>query len=92
MAYSDDSDGRSSGFLSGILIGAVIGAGVALLFAPDSGEVTRRKLSKKIKSLRDQAGDGADALGDEVSRQTRRARRGLARAASAVRDEIDELI
>jgi gas vesicle protein len=92
MGYTEDSDGNAGSLMSGILLGAVIGAGVALLFAPDSGAVTRRKLSKRIRALREQAGDQADELGEELGRQGRRARRSLARAASAVRDGIDDVI
>ena len=35
----------SSGFSSGVALGGLIGAGLALLFAPRSGEETRRKLA-----------------------------------------------
>lgn len=92
MSYTDDSDSRSGGFLSGLLLGAVIGAGVALLFAPESGEATRRKLSKRLQALRAKAGDGAEQLGEELGRQGRRVRRSLSRAAAAAQDELDDVI
>lgn len=37
------------------LLGGVLGAGVALLFAPHSGDRTRRLLGRKITKLRDAA-------------------------------------
>jgi len=37
------------------LLGGVLGAGVALLFAPQSGDRTRRLLGRKINKLRDAA-------------------------------------
>ncbi len=40
-----------SGF-SIFVVGALIGAGVALLFAPQSGTETRKLLTKKAKQLR----------------------------------------
>lgn len=41
---------------SGFVMGALVGAGVALLFAPASGEETRRRLGQTAKRLRDEAG------------------------------------
>lgn len=37
-----------------LITGAAIGAAVGLLYAPDSGEVTREKLSKDAKKAQDQ--------------------------------------
>lgn len=48
--------------------GAAIGAVVALLFAPDKGEVTRRKIGKAVGEGRDRAmekfNEGREALAD----------------------------
>jgi len=62
------SDGGVGGLLAGIAVGALVGAGIALLFAPQSGEDTRRDLSRKARSIRD---DAADRL-EDVSARTRR--------------------
>lgn len=89
----DDQDGEGgSGFLGGLLLGAVIGAGVALLFAPESGRETRRKLGRRLQQLRDQAGEEAQGLGADLERRGRRIKRGVARAAAAARDELDDVI
>lgn len=54
------SEGRGNTLLA-FLVGGVIGAGLALLYAPDSGAATRRK----IKDTVDDAGDWAkDAYQD----------------------------
>ena len=37
----------SSGFFAGLLIGAVIGAAIGLLYAPRSGDETRRLVKEK---------------------------------------------
>ncbi len=42
-------------FFSGFLIGGLVGAAVALLLAPQSGEVTREQIRDKSIELRDQA-------------------------------------
>lgn len=39
------------GFLAGAVVGGVIGAGVALLFAPRSGEETREIIKKKAEEF-----------------------------------------
>ena len=42
-------------FLVGFALGAVVGAGLALVFAPRSGEETREQLRQKSEELRDLA-------------------------------------
>jgi gas vesicle protein len=49
--------------------GAVAGAGVALLFAPATGDETRQYLSEKAKESRDRAAEAARQGRDFVERQ-----------------------
>lgn len=50
------NNGNSSGpVLLAFVLGAVAGAAVALLYAPASGEETRRKLAEKAREGRDKA-------------------------------------
>jgi hypothetical protein len=58
-------------FVAGVAIGALMGAGLALLFAPQSGEETRRFVSRKAKHLAREAKDRYD----DVKEKVRRARR-----------------
>jgi gas vesicle protein len=51
---SKENSSPRSGF-SIIAVGALIGAGIALLYAPQSGKKTRKLLAKKVKLLRDKA-------------------------------------
>ena len=48
---------RNSGIVLGILAGAAIGSLLGVLFAPEKGVETRRKLRRKAEDLRDEALD-----------------------------------
>jgi gas vesicle protein len=52
---------RGSGFGS-FLLGIAVGAVVGFLFAPEAGDDTRRKLSKRLRNLRDAAGEKVDEV------------------------------
>ena len=54
-----------------LLIGALVGAGVALLFAPQSGSDARRMFRRRARKL----AHGAQDRYDEVRDRLRRARR-----------------
>ncbi len=75
---------RTRTFLAGLAIGALVGAGVALLFAPQSGAETRRAVSKRAKSLAKDAREKYDAMREKV----RRARH--PEAAGAEDEDLDE--
>ena len=45
-----------------LVVGATVGAGLGLLFAPKSGEETRRELGKRIAKLREAADDALGGL------------------------------
>jgi gas vesicle protein len=64
MEYDDDA--RAFNFVSGMIFGAAIGVGVALLFAPDSGRRTRRRISRLAGDVKDDAVDRWQDLSDDV--------------------------
>jgi len=66
--------GGFGAFLLGIAVGAVVG----FLFAPEAGDDTRRKLSKRLRNLRDVAGEKVDEV------------RGLLEAEAAKADDEGE--
>src|SRR5689334_24981008 len=77
---------KEGGGLLVFLAGAVLGAGLALLFAPQSGRETRRMLGERVRRLKDLAEDklgewqgaaeeGMDAVRERVDEGVRSARR-----------------
>jgi gas vesicle protein len=58
--YREDQPGAS--FMLGIMTGAVLGAGVALLFAPRTGQEMRQQLGEQYKGLAERAGQTAQSL------------------------------
>ncbi|MBI4543358.1 MAG: YtxH domain-containing protein [Gemmatimonadetes bacterium] len=88
-ATDDRSEGRMSqaegeggirSFVAGLLIGALVGAGVALLFAPQSGADTRRVIRRRAKQLAGEAQDRYEDLTDRVRHSRRRRERDEATA------------
>ena len=50
-----------------VMVGGIIGAGVALLFAPQSGKRTRRDITRLSCRMKEQATDVVDEFSDAVS-------------------------
>ena len=73
----DDDGGSGRPFAAGLLIGALIGAGVALLFAPQSGEDTRRVIRRRAKRIAAGATDRFDDVKDRIRKARRRAEEAL---------------
>jgi gas vesicle protein len=96
MARRDDDeivyvrDEGGSG-IKWFLAGAAVGGVLALLFAPHSGEHTRRLIKRKARDLRDMAEDGLDELGDRFEEGKERVREGAERVKDAVRDRVDDV-
>ncbi|RPI34301.1 MAG: YtxH domain-containing protein [Nitrospiraceae bacterium] len=61
-------DGYSSGsVLLSFLLGGVVGAGLALLFAPQSGRETRQKIRELADDVKDKTTDYANQAKEKVS-------------------------
>jgi len=58
---SDREGGGGAGF-GAFLLGIAVGAVVGFLFAPETGDDTRRKLSKRLRNLRDVAEEKVDEV------------------------------
>jgi hypothetical protein len=58
---------RGSSSVKALLLGALIGAGLALLYAPQSGEETRRGIKRRLRKVRAMAEEKVDELGERFS-------------------------
>jgi gas vesicle protein len=83
----EDGDSGVKWFLAG----AALGGALALLFAPHSGEHTRRIIRRKARDLRDLAEDGLEELGDRFEEGKDRVRDEAERVRDAVRDRVDDV-
>lgn len=64
-----NDNGHASAILMAFVLGAIAGAATALLWAPQSGEETRRLLADKAREGRDKAADAAHRGREFVDRQ-----------------------
>jgi len=53
-------------------VGVAAGAAVALIYAPQSGEKTRRQLRRGLEDASDYIKDTAEAIGDHTEKYVRR--------------------
>jgi len=58
--YREDQSGAS--FVLGMMTGAFIGAGVALLFAPKTGQEMRQQIGEQYRTIADRAEQTAQSL------------------------------
>jgi gas vesicle protein len=74
---------KRSGGMSSFLLGLAVGAGLALLFAPQSGLETRRSLSRNARKVRRAAEDAVGEVTEKVGETFETARQ-------RVEEKIDE--
>ena len=81
---------QATTFAAGLVVGVALGAGIALLFAPDSGAQTRRAIVRRGRRATLRGRDAWDDLRDEFRRalrdrmRARRRRRAERKATSMV--------
>jgi len=80
---------RRSGGIGAFLLGALVGAGVALLFAPRSGEQTRAEIRTGVRRLRERAEDTVRNVQDAVSQTLDTVRSGVSDRLDAARDAFE---
>ena len=67
MSEREGGSGGSGGSVGGFLLGLAVGAVLGVLFAPEEGGASRRKLSGKLQGLRALAVEKAGEVGDLVA-------------------------
>lgn len=77
---------------AGLLFGLALGAGLAILFAPRTGEETRELLGERARMLRGRAGDRFEDMRDDLGRMTRRGRRRLRRGVTRGRWAAEDML
>lgn len=84
--------GEGGSALRWLVIGAVVGAGLALLFAPQSGEATRRDIRRRARRVRDLAEEAVGELKESFGAETGEDRaRSMADSGGAYDDaDLDE--
>jgi YtxH-like protein len=92
-AEGTGAGGGLAGFAVGVIFGAVLGAGLALMYAPERGEKTRKQLKRRLHRLRREAEEGLDSAGERTKRELLRGKRriesGLDRAAHRAREALE---
>lgn len=58
---------KTSNTILGLLAGVAVGATLGILFAPDKGEKTRKKITEKSKQAKDKLKEGFNDFLDTVS-------------------------
>ena len=56
---ADDQSGHAGSVMVAFVLGAIAGAAVALLWAPSTGEETRRRLGERAREGKDKAAEAA---------------------------------
>lgn len=64
MHHNDNSAGT---ILISLLVGGLLGAGLALLFAPQTGQRTRRQITDMAEDAKDYVTDSAKTLKKKIS-------------------------
>lgn len=95
MRYQDPDDHpyivieKHSSGVGSLLLGVVIGAGVALLFAPRSGEETRSEIRRRARTARDAARNVAEGVTDSVADTFESARSRVEQQIESARSAIE---
>ncbi len=63
---SDNNSGQVGGLLTAFVVGALAGATIALLYAPQSGEETRKLIAAKGKEYKGKAHDALEDAKDYI--------------------------
>jgi gas vesicle protein len=77
-------------FISGIILGAAVGATLGVLFAPDEGKVTRRRLEKKGRKALKDLEKTAKKAGRKLEPAIENVKKGMEGRVDEIRREISK--
>ena len=80
---------REGGGLGPFILGALVGAGLALLFAPQSGEQTQQELRERARRLKNTAEERVRDAQRQLEERLDSARHGVQGRVDAVKDAVD---
>ncbi len=91
--YDDDEPyviiERSEPGVGTFVTGLLIGAGIALLFAPRTGEETRRQLQQRARRMTDQAQDLVSDVRESVTQTIQSAKESVEERIDSTRQAVD---
>ncbi len=73
----------------GLAVGALVGGVAALLFAPQSGASTRRKVRRSVEGLGDNLTEAAEYLKEQADRLSKEAQKIIDSSKSQLADAVD---
>ncbi len=88
-SYEVDEEDEMKKFWIAFALGAVAGTVAALLYAPESGASTRRKLRRGIEDIGDNLTDAADYLREQAERIGKEAQRLIDSSKGQFNDAMD---
>jgi len=83
---------RHKEFWIALGVGALAGGIVALLYAPQSGVSTRKKLRRSVEDLGESLEDAADYLKDQAEKLSKEAQKLVEAGIEAGRDRFDDVV
>jgi len=83
---------KSGKILLGILAGTAAGAMLGILFAPEKGKVTRRRIVEKGEDYVDAVRDKFDELLDDITERYEKAKVGISDFAKQGKAKVEEEI
>ena len=89
---SDSSSSSGFAFIAGLVVGGAIGAIAGLLFAPESGEETRKKVAVKSKEWADDMYNTFDDLKDSVTEVLEDVKQGAAEVMDDVKKGSSQVL
>ncbi len=84
-------DNGIESFLAGFFLGGIIGAGIALLFAPASGQETREQIALKASKVYEDSKEGAEYVRKLVQEEVAAVRDGAEKVKDAVTKRVEQI-